>query len=110
VEAIGVAGGLFAGQLERELARQLGLDIQIQTGFDEGKFGAVVETRKWLTPELSVAYRQGLSRNFDQDIAVEYRLRRSLFLRGEVLRRQGTTQNPGTTQEYNVDLKVRHEY
>ena len=110
--AIGLAGGLFAGQLGQELARQIGIvdELKFQTGFEEGKFGASVEARKWLTSELSLDYRQGLSRNFDQDIAVEYRLGRSLFLRGEALRRQGTTQNPGTTQEYNVDLKVRHEY
>jgi len=108
--ALVTAGGLLASQLEKELARQIGVEIQIQTGFEGGEFGASVGARKWLTPELSVAYRQGLSRNFDQDIAVEYRLRRSLYLRGEVIRRQGTTQNPGTTQEYNVDLKVRHDY
>jgi autotransporter translocation and assembly factor TamB len=111
-QVLGAAGGLAASQLERELVRQLGIvdELQIQPGFTEGKFAPTLEARKWLTPELSVAYRQGLSRNFDQDIAVEYRLRRSLYLRGEVLRRQGTTQNPGTTQEYNVDLKVRHDY
>ncbi len=105
------ASGLFKGQIERQLARQIGLvdEVQIDTAFDEqGKFGATIGVRKWVTPELSIQYRQGLSRNFDQDLAVEYRLRRELFLRGEVLRRD--QQGGAPTQQYNVDLKIRHEY
>ena len=94
-----------------DVYRQLGIvdEVQIETEFDEeGKFGASVGVRKWVTPELSIQYRQGLSRTFEQDLAVEYRLRRQIFLRGELLRRDEQGSSP--TPQYNVDLKVRHEY
>ena len=105
------ASGLFKGQLERELARQLGIVDEVQIDIDPDQYGVylpMLGVRKWVTPELSIQYRQGLSRTFDQDLAVEYRLRRAIFLRGEVLRREQQGGQP--TQQYNVDLKVRHDY
>ncbi len=109
-KALGVGTQLIASELERRLARELGIvdEVTINPGFSQGQ-QASVGVRKWITAELSVAYSQGLSRGFNQDIAVEYRLGRSLFLRGEVIRRESTQFSPQTSQ-YNLDLKIRHEY
>jgi len=105
------ASHLFKNPLERALVRRFGIvdEIEINAGFQENRSGASVGVRKWVTPELSIQYRQGLSRTFEQDLAVEYRLRRALFLRGEVLRRQrqGSVE---PTQQFNLDLRVRREY
>ncbi len=105
---LGAGASVLAGNLGGLLSNYTGLEIQFQGPVTQGQ--GTVTARKWLTPELSVAYSQGLSRYFDQDIALEYRLRQSLFLRGEMIRRQSTPTNPGATQEYNLDLKIRHDY
>jgi hypothetical protein len=111
----GVAAGttLLGGRIEREVLRRVGLvdEFDIDSGSGEsGNFALTLGVRKWLTPALSVAYRQGLSQNFEQDVAVEYRLRRAIFLRAGYARRQTTSLATGLAQEYNLDLKVRHEY
>ena len=53
----------FLGPLERELARQIGFvdEVDLETEGELGEFVPTVGVRKWVTPELSVQYRQGLS-------------------------------------------------
>jgi autotransporter translocation and assembly factor TamB len=111
----GVAAGttLVKGSLERALLRQLGFvdELDIDAAQREGgNLDFTVGVRKWLTPSLTVIYRQGLSRAFEHDVAVEYRLRRAMFLRAGYLRRQDVSVSSGVAQDYNLDLKVRHEY
>ncbi len=102
--------GLFLAPLERRLVRELGVDdIEIQTGLSEGgSFEATIGLTKYVTPELRVIYRQALNHLLTQDIAVEYRLRRTLILRGEARRFSDDT--IGLTNEFNLDLRVRHDY
>ena len=62
-QGLGAGTSLFKGQIERELVRQLGIfdEVEIVTGLDSHEDPAVA-VRKWVTPELSILYRQGLSR------------------------------------------------
>mgnify|MGYP001112714449 FL=1 len=111
----GMAAGttLLGGRIEQEVLRRVGLVDEFDIDSDRGRtgdFALTLGVRKWLTPALSVAYRQGLSQNFEQDVAVEYRLRRAIFLRAGYARRQTTSLATGLAQEYNLDLRLRHEY
>jgi autotransporter translocation and assembly factor TamB len=107
--ALMTVGKIFLNQVERELAREIGIvdDVEIETESEEGDFEPVVGVRKWVTPELSLQYRQGLSGSYLQNLAVEYRLGRILFLRGGMIRLPLRTSG---AQEYNLDLKIRREY
>jgi autotransporter translocation and assembly factor TamB len=105
------AGQLFTDPLEREIARQLGIgtDIELSTEGAGQDAQARLGVRSYVTPELTVQVRQGLGSFLDQDVSREYRLRRALFLRGEVARRQ-TKGRKSIVEEYNLDLRFRHEY
>jgi hypothetical protein len=102
---------LFLGPLEREVARQMmGIvdEVDIET---EGELGGFVPTfgvRKWVTPELSFQFKQGLSSTYQQELGVEYRLQRALYLRGAMTNRLLSSR--GAAQEYNLDLKFRLDY
>ena len=100
----------FLGPLERELARQIGFvdEVDIETEGALGEFTPIVGVRKWVTPELSVQYRQGLSGTYEQELGVELRLRRALYLRGAMS--NDYLRSRGSTQEYNLDLKFRLSY
>jgi len=103
-------GRLFTEDLERRLAAKISMVDEFQIGTenqDTGEFGLTLGARKYFTPQLSVEYVQGLSSSFRQDLAVEYRLRRALYLRGSMVNRED---KGNTIQEYNLDLKLRHEY
>jgi hypothetical protein len=94
--------------LNKELAR-LGFTGELEVSADEeGAYRPQVGLRTYLTPDLTVQLEQGLSNLFEQGWALEYRLRRSVFLRGAINlnRLQGKT----VTEEYNLDLRYRHEY
>jgi translocation and assembly module TamB len=110
-EGLSVGTSLLGGPIERELTRRLGIDeFQLSTGAGAGEdLGAQVSLRKWVLPQLSFIVRQGLGRTFDQDLAVEYRLRRSLLVRGGMRNQQ---EGPSSTvnQVYNLDLRLRLEY
>jgi autotransporter translocation and assembly factor TamB len=97
---------LLLTEIQRDVARQIGVDeIHLDTrGLeDEGSYGTL-RVSKWVTPEVSVSYAQGLAGSLEQDLSVEYRLGRLLFLRGELIRRRNFE------EEYNVDLRFWHEY
>jgi autotransporter translocation and assembly factor TamB len=100
----------FLGPIERELGRQLGFvdEVDIETEGNLGEFLPMVGLRKWVTPELSVQYRQGLSGTYEQELGVEYRLKRALYLRGAMT--NNYLRSRGAAQEYNLDLKFRLSY
>lgn len=103
-------GSLFTQGLEARLARKISMVDELQIGTENqetGAFGLTLGARKYVTPNLSIQYVQGLSSSFRQDLAVEYRLRRALYLRGGMVNRED---KGNTVQEYNLDLKLRHEY
>ncbi len=97
---------LLLAEVQRDIARRIGVDeIRIDSpgAEDQGSYGKV-SVSKWVTPEVSVRYSQGLSGYQEQDLSVEYRLGRLLFLRGEIIRRRTLE------EEYNIDLRFWHEY
>jgi hypothetical protein len=55
--------------------------------------------------DFRLQYLQGLSRTYEQDVALEYRLRRAVVLRGSIINLPGKS-----TQEYNLELKLHHDY
>ena len=97
--------------VEDALLDQIGLidDLSIGQDYVEGEVTYKVQLRKYLTPELSLRYEQGLSRYFDQQIAVEYRLGRRLFLRAQTIRER-LLDTSTFSQRYNLDVTARHEY
>jgi autotransporter translocation and assembly factor TamB len=108
-EALQTVGSLFLNQVERELARQIGIvdAVELKTESGEGDFEPIVGVTKYITPEINIQYEQGLSNTHRQNLEVEYRLGRILFLRGSVIR---LPDNVSQDQEYNLDLKIRKEY
>jgi len=108
----------FLGDVERALLDRIGFIDEIQinpeyrgsSGDQGGGFDVRFEVRKWLTPELSLRYEQGLNRFYGQAIGLEYRLRRALILRAESVQGRERPNETSVTQEYNLDLKLRHEY
>lgn len=97
---------LFGSEIEKQLAEQIGIsaDVQVETESSRGDFEPRVGIRTYVG-ELSFQYLQGLSRTYEQDVAVEYRLRRLIVLRGSVINLPLESK-----QEYNLDLKLRQEY
>lgn len=109
-EALKTVGNLFFNQLERELSRQIGIvdAVELKTESDQGDYsGPIVGVTKYVTPDVSIQYEQGLSNAKRQGLEVEYRLGRILFLRGSVIR---LPESGGQDQEYNLDLKIRKDY
>lgn len=108
-KAVAGVANIFLGEVERRLAREIGLvdEIEIETETETGDYELLFGVRKYVTPELSLQYRQGLSATYQQNLAVEYRLGRIVLLRGAFIR---YPQEASGVQEYNLDLKIRREY
>ncbi len=119
--AQGTAQNLAANYLERVLNSQMeGITIEVEAGRGTGDAAGTVDYRdtkiaigKYLSQGLYVKYKQGLSITSAMQIEVEYRISNLFLIRSEVLRYsekaiQGNS--PRTTEEINVDLKLRWEY
>jgi autotransporter translocation and assembly factor TamB len=97
-----------------------GITIELEAGRGTGDAAGTVDYRdtkiaigKYLSQGLYVKYKQGLSITSAMQIEVEYRISNLFLIRSEVLRYsekaiQGNI--PRTTEEINVDLKLRWEY
>jgi hypothetical protein len=120
-DAQGTAQNLAANYLERVLNSQMeGITIEVEAGRGTGDAAGTVDYRdtkiaigKYLSQGLYVKYKQGLSITSAMQIEVEYRISNLFLIRSEVLRYsekaiQGNS--PRTTEEINVDLKLRWEY
>jgi hypothetical protein len=117
---------LLFSEVQRDLARKLGVDeIRVDApgpddAFDVEENGPKgpnsygrVGVSKWITPDVSVSVSRGLSGTQANDLAVEYRLGRLLFLRGEIISRLyevDRCSDDRRDEEYNVDLKFWYEY
>jgi hypothetical protein len=69
---------------------------------------SVVGVGKYVTPEFYLKYTRDFSANSEEQINADYRLTRTLLIKGQQIRRPTGQDRP--QQEYNVDLKVRLEY
>jgi hypothetical protein len=70
---------------------------------------SVVGVGKYVTPEFYLKYTRDFSASATEQVNADYRITRSLFLKGQQIRRP-TGQGTQPQQEYNLDLKVRLEY
>jgi hypothetical protein len=68
---------------------------------------------KYLSQGLYVKYKQGLSISSAREIEVEYRISNLFILRSQVIRYSETAiqgNSPRTSDEINVNLKLRWEF
>ena len=99
---------ILGGQLEQTLRKEFGINATIETANEwNAEEGAYVPkagiSTYWGNTRLQIL--QGLSRTYEQDVALEYRLRRAVVLRGSIINLPGKS-----TQEYNLELKLHHDY
>jgi len=98
----------FFQQQFRDLLPGMGsAGISIEPAADE-QSQFTVRVSRYLAAGILVEYAQGLSLESGQEIALEYRVSRNLFLRGGVVREKMLEETIG--DEYNLDLKFKIEY
>ena len=120
-DAVGTAQGFAANYIESLLNSQMeGITIELETAAaaDGGADGindmeTMVAVGKYLSEGLYVKYKQGLSISSARHIEVEYRISRLFIIRSQMIKYsekvlQGKSRR--STDEYNVDLKLRWEF
>jgi hypothetical protein len=120
-DAMGTAQNLAANYIERVLNSQMeGVTIELEAGRGASDIAGAGDYRdtkigigKYLSQGLYVKYKQGLSISSARQIEVEYRISNLFLIRSEVIRYfekaiQGNS--PRTSDEINVDLKLRWEF
>jgi len=120
-DALNTAQNLAANYFERMLNSQMqGITIELETSSasEDDETGAdsretVVAIGKYLSEGLYVKYKQGLSISTARHFEVEYRLSRLFQIRSEVIMYSEKLIQGGSrrsSDEYNVDLKLRWEF
>ena len=120
-DAMGTAQGLAANYLERVLNSQMqGITIELDTeGVQNGTANGAADKQtmvavgKYLSEGLYVKYRQGLAISTARQIEVEYRISRLFLIRTQLIKHSETAmkgESTRSTDEYNVDLKLRWEF
>ena len=120
-DAIGTAQSLAANYLERVLNSQMeGITIELET--EQAQDGAsngsdqkqtMVAVGKYLSEGLYVKYKQGLAIQTARTVEVEYRISRLFLLRTQLIKYSSSGiqgESSRSTDEYNVDLKLRWEF
>ncbi len=121
-DALSTAQSLAANYLENMLNSQMeGVTIELESvGRSNGSSNGTLddnETRiaigKYLSEGLYVKYKQGLSISSAREIEVEYRISNLFLIRSQIIKYsekvlEGTSQ--GSTDEINVDIKLRWEF
>jgi hypothetical protein len=110
IDVLAGSAQLLFGQVQRDLARMVGVDeLRYDTpeaslpGEDQS-IGRLTVTKS-VRSNVTLGYSQELGSS-GNELSVEYRLGRLLFLRGEVARRRATE----LREEYGIDLRLWHEY
>jgi autotransporter translocation and assembly factor TamB len=73
----------------------------------------MIAVGKYLSEGLYVKYRQGLAISTARQIEVEYRISRLFLIRTQLIKHSESTmqgESTRSTDEYNVDLKLRWEF
>jgi hypothetical protein len=120
-DARGTAQNLAANYIERVLNSQMeGITIELEAGAGSHAITGTEDIKdtkiavgKYISEGLYVKYKQGLSISSARQIEVEYRISDLFLLRSEIIRYydkaiQGNS--PRSSDEINVDLKVRWEF
>ncbi|MDH3216601.1 MAG: translocation/assembly module TamB [Candidatus Krumholzibacteria bacterium] len=120
--ATGTAQNIASNYLERILnaqMRDVTVDVESRTlvggnGFGNSAREMSIAVGRYLSEDLYLNYRQGLTVTNSREVDVEYRISNMFLLRSEIIRNQGTRGIPGksrqTTDEVNFDIKFRFEY
>ena len=118
----GLAETVVVGRVEAELLNRLERMVSgelaglVDFGLENRNLDEAgeVETRwqigRYLPGGLYISYNQGLSMDSDREVGLEYRLYNRLFLRSEIVTRGGQFAEEGLINEYNFDVRLRHEY
>lgn len=120
-DARSTAQNLAANYIERVLNSQMeGVTIELEAGTGSNPIPGMGDFRdtkiaigKYLSQGLYVKYKQGLSISSARQIEVEYRISDLFLLRSEVIRyfeKAIQSNSPRSSDEINVDLKLRWEY
>ena len=120
-DAAGTAQNLAANYIERALNSQMqGITIELETeGIQDGTTNGMdqkqtmVAVGKYLSEGLYVKYKQGLAISTVRQIEVEYRISRLFLLRTQMIMYSDAAmqgESSRSTDEYNVDLKLRWEF
>lgn len=121
-DALSTAQNLAANYLENMLNSQMeGVTIELEsvsrsTGSSNGSLEdseTMIAIGKYLSEGLYVKYKQGLSISTAREIEVEYRISNLFLIRSQIIKYsekvlEGTSQ--GSTDEINVDIKLRWEF
>jgi hypothetical protein len=120
-DARSTAQNIAANYIERLLNSQMeGVTIELEAGHGGSQAAGLEDLRdtqiaigKYLSEGLYVKYKQGLSISSARQIEVEYRISNLFVLRSEIIRYfdkaiQGNS--PKSSDEINVDLKLRWEF
>jgi len=119
--AVGTAQNLAANYIEGLLNSQMeGLTIELESvggaGTADGGLGVeetMIAVGKYLSQGLYFKYKQGLSMSSARHIEVEYRISRLFLLRSELIRYSEKAlqeKSQRSSDEYNVDIKLRWEF
>ncbi|NIM19075.1 MAG: hypothetical protein GTO51_01675 [Candidatus Latescibacteria bacterium] len=120
-DATGTAHGIASNYLERILNAQMSdVTIDVEAGTPGGRRYAADGERemtiaigKYLSEDLYLKYRQGISVRSEREVDIEYRISNMLLIRSEIIRhseRLFLGQRRRATDEINLDIKFRFEY
>ncbi len=120
-DATGAAHGIATNYLERVLNAQMtDVTIDVETRAPRrGSFAAdgdremSIAIGKYLSEDLYLKYRQGLSITSEREVDIEYRISNMFLIRSEIIRHSGKLflgQKEQVTDEINLDIRFRFEY
>ncbi|MBI4721197.1 MAG: translocation/assembly module TamB domain-containing protein [Chitinivibrionia bacterium] len=120
-DAAGTAQNLASNYLEGVLNAQMNdltIDVESRTvnGLDNARRPEremTIAVGKYLSEDLYLKYRQGLSIATEREIDIEYRIGTMVILRSEIIRHSGMQllgKSAQATDEINFDIKLRFEY
>jgi hypothetical protein len=121
-DALSTAQSLAANYLENMLNSQMeGVTIELESvsrsnsasNGDLEDSETMIAIGKYLSEGLYVKYKQGLAISTAREIEVEYRISRLFLIRSQIIKYsekvlEGTSQ--GSTDEINLDIKLRWEF
>lgn len=119
-DALSTAQNIAANYIERVLNSQMeGLTIELESGGSSSLSGRLEESEtmiavgKYLSESIYVKYKQGLSISTARQIEMEYRISNLFLLRSEIIRHSERVlrgKSPRSSDEINIDLKLRWEF
>lgn len=112
-----IAGNYLEGVLNAQM-HDLTIDLESRTldgsgGTQRPEREMTIAIGKYLSEDLYLKYRQGLSISSEREVDIEYRIGTMLILRSEIIRHSGRQllgKSSQAADEINFDIKLRFEY